>query len=372
MRSASSGMYSKRVGGGSPGPAARQEARVVLDARAAARCLDHLDIEIGALLQALRLQQLARLVELLQPDLQLLLDQLHRLGKGGLRRDVMAVGVELDLGKIDHALAGEGIELPDRFDLVAEERELPGPVFHMGREDLQGIAADAEGAALEIGVVALVMQLDQPAQQLLAVDLLSDGEGLGHGRIGLGRADAIDAGDRGDDDHVAPLEQRPGGRMAHAVDLLVDRAFLLDIGVGPRHIGLGLVVVVIGDEILHRVLGKEALHLAIELGGQRLVRRQDQGRALQMLDDMGHGEGLARAGNAQQDLVALLALEPRDELDDGLGLVAGGLVVGDDLEGHAPGRPGRPADEGQGACEGRSLGVAEHGQDIACDPALFQ
>ena len=156
--------------------------------------------------------------------------------------------------------------------------------------------------------------------------------------------------------------------MAHAVDLLVDRAFLLDIGVGPRHIGLGLVVVVVGDEILHRVLGKEALHLAIELGGQGLVRRQDQGRALQMLDDMGHGEGLARAGDAQQDLVALLALEPGDELDDGLGLVARGLVVGDDLEGHAPGRPRRPADEGQGAREGRSLGVAEHGQDIACDP----
>ena len=157
----------RRLAGLAPG----QEARVVLDAGAAARGLDHLDVEIGALLQALGLQQLARLVELLQPDLQLLLDQLHRLGEGGLRRDIVAVGVELDLRQIDHALAGEGIELADRFDLVAEERELPGPVFHMGGEDLQGIAADAEGAALEIGVVALVMQLDQPAQELLAVDL---------------------------------------------------------------------------------------------------------------------------------------------------------------------------------------------------------
>ncbi len=202
----------------------------------------------------------------------------------------------------------------------------------MGREDLQGIAAQAEHAAVEVGVVALVVQLDQPAQELLAVDLLPDGERLGHGRIGLGRADAIDAGDRGDDDHVAAFEQRARGRMAHAVDLLVDGAFLLDIGVGPRHIGLGLVVVVVGDEILHRILGKEALHLAIELPGRQRVAcwaHQDRGpKALRPLDDMGHGEGLARAGDAQQDLVALLALEPGDELDDGLGLVARGLELG--------------------------------------------
>ena len=48
--------------------------------------------------------------------------------------------------------------------------------------------------------------------------------------------------------------------MAHAVDLLVDRGFFLDIGVGARNIGFGLVVVVIGDEILDRVVGKEDLN----------------------------------------------------------------------------------------------------------------
>jgi hypothetical protein len=54
-------------------------------------------------------------------------------------------------------------------------------------------------------------------------------------------------------------------------------AFLLDEGVGARHVGLGLVVVVIGDEILDRVVREEVLELGIELGGQRLVRRQDDG-----------------------------------------------------------------------------------------------
>jgi hypothetical protein len=51
--------------------------------------------------------------------------------------------------------------------------------------------------------------------------------------------------------------------VAHPVDLLVDLGFLLDEGVGARDVGLGLVVVVVGDEILHRVLGEEALELAV-------------------------------------------------------------------------------------------------------------
>ena len=93
--------------------------------------------------------------------------------------------------------------------------------------------------------------------------------------------------------------------MAHAVDLLVDRGFLLDEGVGARNVGLGLVVVVVGDEILDRVVGEEFLELGIELRGERLVRRQDEGGALRLLDHLGHGEGLSGTGDAEQDLRAL-------------------------------------------------------------------
>jgi hypothetical protein len=60
--------------------------------------------------------------------------------------------------------------------------------------------------------------------------------------------------------------------VAHPVDLFVDLAFLLDVGVRARDIGLGLVVVVVADEILDRVVREEALELAVELRGQRLVR----------------------------------------------------------------------------------------------------
>src|SRR3984957_10796659 len=118
--------------------------------------------------------------------------------------------------------------------------------------------------------------------------------------------------------------------MAHAVDLLVDRGVLFYVGVGPRHIGLGLVVVVIADKIFHGVVGEETLELAIELRRQRLVRRQDDGGALRRLDHFGHGVGLARAGDAEQHLRAVVAADAFDQIPDRGRLVALRLVFGFD------------------------------------------
>jgi hypothetical protein len=44
------------------------------------------------------------------------------------------------------------------------------------------------------------------------------------------------------------------------------------------------------------------------LGGQGLVWRKDQGWPLGLLDNLGHGKGLARAGHTQEHLIAFTAL----------------------------------------------------------------
>ena len=210
--------------------------------------------------------------------------------------------------------------------------DAPGAVFVVRREDIDGVAAHAERAAEEIALRALVLQRHQVGEQLALVDLAALLEREGHRRIGFDRADAVDAGHRGDDDDVVALEQRARRRMAHAVDLLVDRGFLLDVGVGARDVGFRLVVVVIGDEIFDRVVGEERLELAIELRRQRLVRREDEGRALRRLDHLRHREGLARAGDAEQHLRAVAALDALDQFLDRLRLVALRLEVGRDDE----------------------------------------
>uniref|UniRef100_A0A0N5A6Y0 NAD-specific glutamate dehydrogenase n=1 Tax=Parastrongyloides trichosuri TaxID=131310 RepID=A0A0N5A6Y0_PARTI len=321
--------------------AAGQPAAVVLDAGAGAGGLHHLQIETGALLQPLGLQQLAVLDHPVERLLQLGLDAVDGLIERRARGDVVAGGVDGDLVQRIGLLAGQGVELVDGLDLVAEQADAPGAVLEVDGEDLQRVAALAEHAALEMDVVALVLQGDEVGAQLGLVDLVADLQAEGHGGIGLDRADAVDATDRGDDDDVVPLQDRAGGGVAHPVDLLVNRRVLLDVGVGARDVGLGLVVVVIADEILDGVVGEEGLELGIELGRQRLVVGQDQGRALGLFDHLGHGEGLARAGDAQQHLLAIALVRLGHKLGDGRGLVPRGLVFRLQPEGDAllVGRP---------------------------------
>ncbi len=95
-----------------------------------------------------------------------------------------------------------------------------------------------------------------------------------------------------------------------------------------------MVVVVVGDEVLDGVVGEEGLEFVVELGGESLVVREDEGGALEFFDDLGHGEGLAGAGDAEEDLVFFSGADTGDEFGDGTGLVALGLVGGGELEVH--------------------------------------
>ena len=101
-----------------------------------------------------------------------------------------------------------------------------------------------------------------------------------HLEVDFGLAQSVDAGDRGDDQHVVALKQRLGRRVAQLVDLVVDARVLLDIRVGRGNVGLGLVVVVVGDEVADRVFREQALELVVELRGEGLVGRDHQRRAV--------------------------------------------------------------------------------------------
>src|SRR5271166_6035592 len=317
------------------GPPAGEIARIILDAGARAGRLQHFEIEDSALFEPLRLEESARGVELAEALPQLDLDALDRLEQGRPRRDVMRIGVDLDEFEILRLLAGQGIELGDGLDRIAEEIDAPGPVFIVGGKQFDRIAANAENAARKIAGRALVLQGDEIGDELALVDPLADFYRKGHRRISLDRPYAIDARDRSDDDDVVAFEQRARRRMAHTVDLLVDRAFLLDIGVGARHVGFRLVIIIIGDEVFDGVVWKKALELAVELRRQGLVRRKNQRRPVGPLDHLRHGEGLARAGDAEQDLIALMRPYAVDKLVDGGRLIALRLIFRDEPEGDA-------------------------------------
>src|SRR4029077_19674355 len=286
------------------GGTAREVARVVLNTRTRARLSHHLEIEVGALSEALRFEQPAGVFKLLQAIDELELDVLDRLEQLFARRDEVSGRVDVYLVALGEHLAGERVELRDPLDVVAEELDAHRELL-VRRLDLERIATHAELAPHEIGIRALVLDVDQMPEHGVAPYALALVQSDRHRTVVERHAEAVDARDRCDDDIVAALEQRPSRGVAHAVDLLVARTVLLDVRVASRDIRLGLVVVVVRDEVLDRVLGKELLELSIELRGKRLVVREDQRRPPRVGDDLRHRHGLARTGHAAQRYVPI-------------------------------------------------------------------
>ena len=321
----------QRHGGGALRPAGN-DAGVVLDAGAVAQLRHHLHVVLRPLAEPLGLHQLVIVCKVLDLFLQLppdLLDGPVHLVLGG---DIVAGGINRHMVQHPVHAAGDRVEVADAVDLVPEELHPDGVVPVVGGVDLHRVPPDPEHVPLKGDVVALVADLHQAAQQLIPVPLGPHPEG--HHQVGkiVRLAQAVDAGHGGYYDHVPPLQQGTGGTEPQPVDLVVGGGILGDIGVRMGDIRLWLVVVVVGDEVLHRVVGEELLELGTQLGGQGLVVGQHQRGPLDGLDDLGHGEGLAGAGDAQQHLLLQPVLDALRQLGDGLGLVAGGLVFRNDFK----------------------------------------
>ena len=219
---------------------------------------------------------------------QLRVELLADLGDGALDHALLDVvvrrGPDRDvLEVVLDELAGERVEVLQALDVVAEQRRPVGRL-RVGGEDLERLAAHAERAATERLVVARVLDGDELAQQRVAVDLVAAAQDLHVHVVRLRRAEAEDARDRRDDEHVAAGEERGRRGVAQPVDLLVDRGVLLDVEVAARDVRLGLVVVVVGDEVLDRVVGEERPELVAELCRERLVVRHHERRPLELLD----------------------------------------------------------------------------------------
>ena len=93
-----------------------------------------------------------------------------------------------------------------------------------------------------------------------------------------------------------------------------------------RDIRLRLIIVVVGHEILHRVVREKLAELGAKLGSKYFVMGEHQRRTVHTLDDIRHGEGLSGARNAQEHLLLIAALDALHQLVYRLGLVARGLV----------------------------------------------
>ncbi|OPY89290.1 MAG: hypothetical protein A4E73_03119 [Syntrophaceae bacterium PtaU1.Bin231] len=300
---------------------------IVLDPLAVPHLLHYLQVEVRPLLQALRLQELVFPPQFPEARGELLTDRPNRPPHVFLFRHVMTSGIDRDAPQRLQFSRAERIDDGDRLDRVAEELDAQGPLFLVGRKDLDHVPADAEGAAVEVDVVAFVLNLDEAPQHLVALDLRSFFEEEPHAAVFLRRTQAVDAGNARHDDDVPALQKGTRRGMTELVDLLVDGRVLLDVGVRAGNVGLGLVVVVVTDEILDGVVREKGLELAVELGGQGLVVGDDQRRSPDPLDDLRHGEGLSRSRDPEEHLVLGPFLDAPHQFLDRPGLIAPGFKL---------------------------------------------
>ena len=320
------------MGGRLPRRPPGEEARVVLDPLAVPDLLQHLEIEAGTLLQPLGLQQLVLGAQFVQPAGQLRADLVDRVHHRVARRDVVVLRIDGVARDAARHLPGQGIEARQGFDLVVEELDPHRLAFGLRRVDVDHVPAHPVGPPAKLQGSTGVLKLREAAQQLALVDPPTAHEVQHHGVKRFRVAEAVDRGHGGDDDRVGPFEQCLGGREPHLLHVLVDGGVLLDVGVGRGDVRLGLVVVVVGDEVLDGVARKELAHLPVELGGEGLVGGEHQGRALHGLDDVGDGEGLAGPGDPEQGLVRKAAREAIHEGGGGRSLVPGRPEVGFERE----------------------------------------
>src|SRR5580704_14915602 len=243
-------------------------AGIILDAVAVADGAHHFDIEMRSLLHSLRLDDSSLALEFALPPFELFENGLNGAFflLGG--QDVVRLRIYRHTRDIRFAgdnLPGERIDSPDGFDLVAPELDANGGIF-VGRMDFYDIAAHSEGAAAEL-LGAIVLDVDKSAEHGLAGDGLAFFQHEKHAVIGFGRAETVDAGNRGDDDDVAALEKGARGAHAQFVEFFVGGGFFFDVDVARGDVGFGLVIIVIAHEIFDRVVREERAEFVEELRG---------------------------------------------------------------------------------------------------------
>ena len=221
-----------------------------------------------------------------------------------------------------HHLPRDGVDFGQAFNLISPKLHTQQVLALVGRENFQHVASHPELVSGEIDVVSLILNAHQAAQHLVAPDFLPLAQR--HGQLGilLGVAQAVNAGHRRHDDDVPTLKKGRRGGVPQLVELLVDGGVLFNKGVGRGNIGLRLIVVIVGDEIFHRIVRKKLAEFAAELGCQRLVVGKHQGGPAHLFDDVCHGVGLSGAGHTQQRLRTVSAQHPLRQRLNGLWLVS--------------------------------------------------
>ena len=205
--------------------------------------------------------------------------------------------------------------------------------FGISKENVHRVALDAERAGARTEVVADIERADEFVQERALSEVLADAKFndvfVEGGRV----SHTVNTRNGRHDNHVlSSREQRGGGSKAKAVDVFVDGKVFFDVGVGRSDVSLRLIVVIVGDIILHRILREETFELLVELCRKGFVVAQHERWFPYFFDDPCQRERLSGAGDAEQNLCGQPALHALCKVVNCFRLVAGRRKLGKELE----------------------------------------
>lgn len=185
---------------------ARNVAGVILDARAETQFLQLLQVELAPHLDALSLEQFAFLLELGDAQAQLLANGEHGRIDFLLRGRELLAREDVDGLQRLEGVARQRIEPREALQFLAEELDAQS-VFGVGRVQFHDIATHTELAPSEVVVIARVLEIHQPGEQLLPAERLPEAQRNDHALVIAPVADTVDARHRSHHEHIAPRQQ---------------------------------------------------------------------------------------------------------------------------------------------------------------------
>ena len=267
-------------------------ARIVFNARAKTHGLNHLKIIGSSHFQTLRFKKLSLFIELSKAILQFILNGLNRTLQSGTCSNVVRGRPNGQRFEGIQHFTGYVVDLRDFLDLVAPEFHA-NRIVRIGRKHIKRIAAHAERTALQLIIVAVILDVDKTADKVVAVLLHFLVKEHRHARIFHRRANAVNARNRGNHDNIAAGKQLGRCRVTQLFHLFINGGILFNEGVRGRYVRFGLIVIVVTHEVHHGIVGKEFLQLGSQLRRKRFIGSQHKGWLLNGLDGFSHGVGFA-------------------------------------------------------------------------------
>ena len=288
---------------------------------------EHFEVVLRLLFKPMALEFLSFLCEPLAAFVQFLLDGFKRRFKAFRTGHKELLGMNPGFFERIQRLPSDRVTDLNALDTIKIKHDA-NRVVSAWHPDIHHFPAHPAFASPEVAGRTPILEFNQFAQEVAGLDRLTYMAAKMVFEKGLGWIESVDARYRGHDHTIWTRHERCNSGKALLFNTLVDAEFFVNVQVSLGEVGLGLIIVVMRDEIFHGVVWKIPHHLLMQLPSKGLVMTHDEGGYVQVLNDVRHGESLATSRYAEQHAALLPIIQLRNQFFNCFWLVATRFKLG--------------------------------------------